>query len=220
MSSPIKQPQNRATSQEKRAAVGFRVHSGWAAMVVVGGSKAKPRLVSRPRLELAGPEPPRPVQPFHVAQKMSLEDAERYIKQIAHRAELLALQAIRAAVEKLKVEESKVAGFQLVACGIPVGSGRLAPDLKAILASHPQLHMAEGVLFRKAIASAARRLNLNVLEVPERDLITSAVKRLGLPANGLQSMLNAIGKPLGPPWTQDQKVATLAAWLALAENSD
>jgi hypothetical protein len=31
----------------------------------------------------------------------------------------------------------------------------------------------------------------------------------------LQRRVAELGKPIGPPWTQDQKFAALVAWLAL-----
>jgi hypothetical protein len=39
---------------------------------------------------------------------------------------------------------------------------------------------------------------------------------LGKPATELQSYLQKMGRELGPPWTEDEKYATLAAWLALS----
>jgi len=35
-------------------------------------------------------------------------------------------------------------------------------------------------------------------------------------AETLRRRVNEIGRPIGPPWTQDQKLACLAGWLALA----
>jgi len=37
-----------------------------------------------------------------------------------------------------------------------------------------------------------------------------------IPIEELHQLVNAIGKSVGPPWTQDQKVAALSGWLALA----
>ena len=39
---------------------------------------------------------------------------------------------------------------------------------------------------------------------------------LGLSADELTRRLAEFGRTLGPPWRQDEKLATLAAWLALA----
>jgi hypothetical protein len=34
----------------------------------------------------------------------------------------------------------------------------------------------------------------------------------------MQSRIAALGRGIGPPWTQDQKFAALVAWLALAKS--
>jgi hypothetical protein len=38
---------------------------------------------------------------------------------------------------------------------------------------------------------------------------------LKLAPDAITARLAALGKPLGPPWTQDEKLASLAAWLVL-----
>jgi hypothetical protein len=192
------------------AALGFRAHSGWAAMVALAMPMRSPKVVGRSRLELANPEIPRPVQPYHAAQKMELQEAETYIAAFAAEARNLATKAMRSAIHALKEE-----GFQVVGCGIVTGSGRPAPTVKAALASHPLLHTAEGELFRSAIIHASQRCHLSVLEVRERELFQRSVIELGLSLDALQFSLTNIGKSFGPPWGQDQKLATLVAWLAL-----
>jgi hypothetical protein len=40
-----------------------------------------------------------------------------------------------------------------------------------------------------------------------------------LAAGEVQKRLLELGRPLGPPWTQDQKYAALVAWMALADHT-
>src|SRR5579862_1868915 len=201
-------------SQLTRAALGFRAHSGWAAVIAVAKPDRALRIVGRSRFELAKQEIPRPVQPYHAAQKMELMEAEAYIAGFAQEAENLATQAIRSAVQALKKEGMLVAG-----CGICSGSGRPAPTVQAALASHPLLHTAEGELFRSAIIRAAMGCKLPVLQVRERELFQRGVGELGIPVGDLQFCLDKLGEPFGPPWGQDQKLAALAAWLALTDHA-
>jgi hypothetical protein len=49
-----------------------------------------------------------------------------------------------------------------------------------------------------------------------KDLVAQAAKTLGRSAPALQAAVAAWGKPLGPPWTQDQKLSALGGWLGLA----
>lgn len=50
---------------EAEAALGFRAHSGWAAMVALAGALNAPLVVDRRRLELADPHRTGPMQPYH-----------------------------------------------------------------------------------------------------------------------------------------------------------
>jgi len=148
-------------------------------------------VISRRHVNLAGSGPPRTVQPYHAARGLSLPDAEKAIERAASRARTLAGDAIR---EVLTHQD-------LVGCGLGLDPEVRLPSLATILASHPLLHAAEGQLFRVAIADAARDCGLMVMALPEKEL------RRHLPA--------AV-KPLGPPWREDEKLATAAALLALA----
>jgi hypothetical protein len=204
------QPESIEPSAKVRAALGFRAHSGWAAMVAVAGPARTPAVIERRRIELALPEIPRPVQPYHAAQKMELKEAEKYVKRFASDATRLAEGALGEVIDHLKQS-----GYVTVACGIPLGSGRAATTLEATLASHPLLHTAEGELFRGAIIRASEQHNLPLISVRERDLLSRGAAELGFSLPELQRRLTELGRVVGPPWGQDQKLASLVAWLAL-----
>jgi hypothetical protein len=53
------------------AALGLRAHTGWAALVVVAGSKRSPAVIQRKRIELADRDVPGSMQPYHHAQGMA-----------------------------------------------------------------------------------------------------------------------------------------------------
>ena len=194
-----------------RAALGFRAHSGWAAMVALGGPAGSPHVIERRRIELADSEVPRPVQPYHAAQNLELKEAEAYVKHFSDRARKLANQAVLAAIGSLQEM-----GYEVVGCGIPLGSGRSVPSVKAALASHPMLHTAEGDLFRGALYYAGENCGLAVTGVKEKELAARGATELGFSLDDLRLRLAEMGRQVGPPWGQDQKVATLVAWLALA----
>ena len=42
--------------------------------------------------------------------------------------------------------------------------------------------------------------------------------RTPFPGTDLQQRIGELGRSLGPPWRQDEKLASLAAWIALAES--
>ncbi len=192
-------------------ALGFRAHSGWAAAVAVSGPPSAPEVVDRRRIEIADAEDPDAKQPYHAAEGLDLKDAERLVRRCTQTSQRLA----RAAVGTI-LAELRAAGHGVVGCGLLQGSGRALPGLAGILASHALIHTAEGQMFRDILAEAGRHHDLPVLEVRERELMARCATDLGLPADKRTRRLAELGRALGPPWRQDEKLATLAAWLALA----
>jgi hypothetical protein len=187
-----------------RTALGFRAHSGWAAMVAVAGTMESPTILERRRIEIADPKLPHSKQPYHAAAGLPLAKAENLLHEATRSSRVLAIEAISAIVESLESH-----GHNVAACGVLRGSGKPLPDVAAILKSHALIHTAEGVMFRDVLEWAARECRLDVTLVREKDIDSSSISRFA-----------SIGKLIGPPWTQDQKFATVAALIALAEPGD
>ncbi|MBI3665764.1 MAG: hypothetical protein HY236_05980 [Acidobacteria bacterium] len=193
------------------AALGLRAHSGWAALVAVAGSPDSPVVIDKRRIELADPRIPGSLQPYHAAEGLPLKDAEKLVNRAIDDARRLARQACRAVLDDLREK-----GHEVIGCGILLASGRPLPALAATLASHALIHTAEGELFRDALVHASKHHDLPVTRVKERELYDGAAAGLGVPAAELLRRVTELGRPLGPPWRQDEKLATLVAWLALA----
>jgi hypothetical protein len=100
-----------------------------------------------------------------------------------------------------------------------LGSGKALPPLSKILSSHPLLHTAEGELFRDAVSRACQSCGLSTVGVKEKELSVRAREELGFSDTVIEQHLGRMGKTVGPPWRQDEKFATLAAWIALAAAS-
>lgn len=186
-----------------RAALGFRAHSGWAAVVAVAGTLEAPRLLDRRRIVIADPDLPGSKQPYHAAAELPFAQAQALVTNAIESSRTLAIDAISATLEALRRK-----GHEVTACGILVGSGKALPKLEGILASHALIHTAEGEMFRDVLQWAAR----------ECDLAVTAVREKSLPPDSLQAIAS-LGKLIGPPWTLDQKYATLAALSALVPNA-
>ena len=102
-------------------------------------------------------------------------------------------------------------------CALLLASGRPLPgNLHAILASHAFIHAAEGEMYRDVLVRASEHLSLRVTGVRERDVLARAAEATGRTASELQRRVAEMGRALGPPWRQDEKLATLVAWVALA----
>jgi hypothetical protein len=195
-----------------RAALGLRAHSGWAAVVAVAGRPDAPVVLEGRRIVIADPAIHGSKQPFHAAEGWPLPKAEEYLKRCTQSTNSLARQAMSAVVAHLQKQ-----GHEVVGCGLLAASGRPVPDsLADTLASHAMIHTAEGDFFRTALAEAAEDCKIRVTRVKEKELLARGAEGLGKPASELQRRLAELGKPLGSPWTQDEKYATLVGWLVLA----
>ena len=195
----------------ERAAIGLRAHSGWAALVAVAGSFDSPQVIARRRIEIADASIHGSKQPFHKAEPMELSDAKAYIKRCTDSTRRLSRDAVQAAIDGLRDKR-----YEAAACGIILGSGRSLPDLAGILASHALIHTAEGEFFRKALMEASEHCKLPLAGIKEKELLDRASAQFRIPRDKLDRRLTEIGKPLGAPWTQDQKYAALAGWMSLS----
>ena len=192
------------------AAIGFRTHSGWAALIAITGPATGPQLLDRHRLELCDPHDSHAKQPYHAAESLDFTEAEKLINGSIRSSQRLAVQAMRTIITDLEQQ-----GHKVTTAAILTASGRPLPDLKAILASHARIHAAEGEMFRNVLAHACKQCGLSITRIREREVLPTAASSVGLSEVKLQEHLAAFGKQLGPPWTQDEKFATLAAWVGL-----
>lgn len=190
-------------------ALGLRAHSGWAALVALAGPPGSPAVADRRRVTLAGPGIPK--QPYHAAENLRLEKATELIRHCVRGSRGLARQAFRETIA-----DARRKGYVVVACGQLLASGRPLPGLAAVLASHALIHTADGEHFRDAIAHAAAHQKLPVTSVREKEIWARASAELEIPLAELERRIHAMGRVIGPPWAEDQKLAALAAWIALA----
>ena len=194
----------------QRAAIGFRVHSGWAAMVAVALEDGLPVVLERQKLLLVKTFSYTFRQPYHTAEKMPLNDAAEFVRGVETESRELALEGIRLLQKELEKLHYKVCGSSLL-----LASGRTLPEFEKILASHAMIHTADGELFRDAIRRSCERAKLPLTAIKERELLAAAAKRLNKRPEFLNRHVAALGKSLGPPWTTDEKLSALGAWFVL-----
>ena len=197
----------------KPANLGFAPHSGWAALVVVGGDARSPHVVLRQRIEMTD-RTPGAAQPYHAVEGRPLAEAGRRLDRYKESADAMAYEALQTVVEELRTR-----GYAPRASGILQSSGRQGDPLEAILASHALIHTADGNHFRDALAQASTRCGLDVQRVPQKTLLDRASTALGQPGPRLQATVQDLRKAVGPPWGADQKAAALVAWLLMAGES-
>jgi hypothetical protein len=190
-----------------RVAVGVRAHSGWAVVAVVGGTIEAPRILDRRRIEIV-PDDQAYRQPYHAAVELGVKNGRALVKRSAEHAEKASLVALRDI-------ERAVAPRRVASCAI------LAPLLKGpirledALRSHALVHTAEGLLFREAVARAAVTCGLSVCAFFEREILAEASGTWRWNQDRLERRLSELRREVGPPWTRDEKLATVAGLLAL-----
>ncbi len=195
----------------KQAAVGFRAHSGWTALVAIALTDEAPTVLARERLQLVKTFTYEFRQPYHTARNMSLAEAGAFLSRLRAEARALAFRALRKLQADLDAQD-----YKLACSGILLASGRPLPELAKILASHSIIHTADGEFFREALLHGSARCGLKSISVKEREVAKEAAQLLGMKPSEVTRRIAKLGKPLGPPWSMDEKLACAVAWLALA----
>jgi hypothetical protein len=197
------------------AALGFRLHTGWAALVAIAGVPGKFQVFLRRRVELLprGDSVPRFV--YHKAAELPPSEAAELVS----RAEAASEESARTAVKEVLDHLGSLA-VTVKAGGIPCSSRSVPTDLSAVLRSHPMIHTAEGVLYQRAVTSACQVCGLAVFSVREREVWRDAARSWSLKEEEMRQQVDGLRKSVGAPWATDQKTAMAFALLALREVTD
>ena len=192
------------------AALGFSLHTGWAAAIAVTDDGDGIDVVLRRRLELLPSAASLPRFVYHRAAELDLAEAEKLIQSALAAARAAARNAIEEALHA-----TSAGGWKIRVAGIPTGSTAVPNELPRILAAHTLIHAAEGQLFQDALAEACETCGLRHFSVRQRDLWTKAAEASGMDEKRLRANIDGLRKTAGPPWSADQKIATAAALFAL-----
>ncbi|HEV8573686.1 MAG TPA: hypothetical protein VGR43_03160 [Dehalococcoidia bacterium] len=194
------------------AAVGFSSHSGWVAVVCLGGSANAPVVIERTRVLLTSA--PLPREPYHEAKRREPELAGKIVTAAAEEARALAAEAITGLANSVGAQ-----GYELIASGIVLSGTRPGFTLSQALSTHAAMHGAEGWLFREALIDASRKCGLRTTGVGERDLLGRAASAFVTSEDSVSALVQRLGRGLGSPWGKDQKAAATAALVALSLSS-
>jgi hypothetical protein len=196
------------------AIIGVSDHGGWAVLVAATRDGA---VLDRRRIELIAPG--LPSFPHHHeaqwaqgryldvpwARKVSLEEAFELIK----RAQASAIECATASLDTVATEvDAKITGLAIRACP------ELPPTVAERVADQRAQTMADSVMYREALAGAAKARGWAVHWYDKKTVFDAAARALGL--EKIDPLLAKLGKSLGPPWQADHKLATAAAIAAPA----
>jgi hypothetical protein len=184
------------------AIIGVSDHSGWAVLVTATSDGT---LLDRRRVELVASGLPK-LPHHHEAQKLPLEDALNLIERVrmsAERHATLALEALAIAVS------SRIQGIAIRECP------PLPPTIAERLTNYRAQNVADTVMYRMALAGAAEARGWAVHWYQRKKVLDTA--RDALHVADLDAYSLDVRKSIGPPWTNDHKVAMAAAVVAASD---
>jgi hypothetical protein len=192
-----------------RAALGFSVHVGWAAVVAIARRGNELELVLKDKITMATTFEEGAV--YHMAESLEASKAETWIETSKRKHTERAEAELEAHLAELRKENCEV-----VAAGIVANASKKPlPPLESILKSHALVHTAEGELYRAIIENISNDHGAPAIRIPAKELPVRATKAARYSVNELIDLLAKLGKKSGKPWTKDQKEASLAAIVAL-----
>jgi hypothetical protein len=189
------------------ALLGFRPHTYWTAVAAVAGTAEAPEVLDRRRLVFAGPDEK---FAYHRAAEVDPATAAAVIERARAGAEARAEREIRKLLDELARE-----GVTVLAAATAAATAKLPGTLADVLGSHTRIHAAEGIFAREVIAAACAAAGLEVHRVVEHELAALTADLLGGGPQAVAARLKGMGTALGPPWSEDFKLAVEAAWLHL-----
>ena len=198
-----------AVIKTQTAALGFRVKSGWAAVVLLTDTAHFLQLSDVSRIELCDPRLPETQQPYHAAMgkletdPTKLNQRERVVRSISQQS-----------LARL-LKDYRQKGFRIMRAALVVGS---QIDPANIANPHIRAHALEGRLFRSALAETLQDHEIRTEVLLERDAYPSVAARLKQSSDNVKRAIQDLGRSApakGRPWRAEQKLAALAALFAL-----
>jgi hypothetical protein len=193
------------------AAIGLRVRTGRAVVVVLRGTRAAPEIVLRQELRLYDPDVPESMQPYHHELDDSGPAGTAARRRGCQAAQRITRRAIRALLGDLRSRGLDPRGAAAVVSSLV--------DPARIGGAHPRAHAEEGKLYREAVESALDASGLQSTTLLEKAVHAAAAAQLAATQRQLDAMLKTFAGAVGAPWRAYEKQAALAAWIALPKKT-
>ncbi len=194
-------------AKSESIAIGLRVKTGRATVVVLSGPASAPIVLARKSIQLWDPAIPESHQPYHAELELPAEESARVVPRALEAVERVALAALRELVDEVRASRRPICAIAMV-----TGSGT---DPESIRNLHMRAHAREGQLFPRALAAAAKLLRIPALTIVEADAFTKGATALSKTPAALKDEVTELGRAVGKPWGSEEKTAAAAAWLAL-----
>jgi hypothetical protein len=184
--------------------IGVSDHGGWAVLVTVARDGT---LLDRRRVELVDEGLPK--IPHHSeGQRLPLDEAVELVERVRVSAEkhaVLALDSVAKAVPR-------ILGIALRKCQL------LPPTIAERIKDYRAQNVADWVMYRKALASAAEARGWPAHWYEAKTVLETAPQALHV--KDLDAHFLNVRKTLGPPWNNDHKLAMSAAIVAANESAE
>jgi hypothetical protein len=119
----------------------------------------------------------------------------------------------RVARQSIKRLLAEYRGFVIRRAALVIGS-QIGPA--SIANPHIRAHALEGQLFRTTLDDALRAHRIRTVILIERDAYSKASARLKKTSSDVRRVTQNLGRSGEGPWRAEQKLAALAAWIALS----
>jgi hypothetical protein len=198
--------------------LGFRAVRGGSVVVGVVAGGGEPRVVLSEMLSTAAEGDRLSLEPYRVAFEMergpdggASAGASAAVAEGRKRQEMLAASGLGEIVGKLRG-----AGCEPAVAALLVNRAGWIGDLLAYSLSWPEhAPVADGLAVRDAVRFACGHCGVEIAEMDEKSLQEVAAAQLRLPSRDIDVRLKLLGAAIGRPWRKEQKLACLAAWLAV-----
>jgi hypothetical protein len=194
------------------AAIGLRAQRGGAIAVAIAIEAGEARILASTIIETHAPNDRLSLEPYGVAAGMPPAGAAAAVAEGRRRQDRLATEGLRALAHRLGEAE-----YQPTVAALLVNrAGWITDLLEYSRAWAEHVAVAEGLAVRDALRFGLRQNGIVLIEQDEKSLQAHAAITLGLSPAGIEAQLKIFGKTVGKPWRKEQKLACLAAWVALA----
>jgi len=193
------------------AGLGFRVKSGWAMAALLAGPSNSPKLVRCEAVLLSDPQVPHSKQPYHPALELPEKEGKASVQELRR---VVSGAAERSVADLLK--QASAAGYEVRGAALVVGS---VVDPASLHNEHIRAHALEGQLFRTVLEDALHAREIACAVFLEKGAYAKAAITLGMTEAKAKSTTAGLGKSHDGSWRAEEKLAALAAWIALTTSN-
>jgi len=206
----------------RQVGLGLRARKGGAVVVGLDLEDGRPRVLISTLLATGADGDRLSLEPYRLAAEMARDRsgaasvaAAAAVAEGRRRQNELAVAGLQRVLQQLDE-----AGFNPVVAALLVNRAGWVTDLLAYSSAWPEhVPVAEGLAVRAALRFAIQECRLETAELDEKSVFDRAENVLGLSSTQIDARLKDLGSTAGTPWRKEQKLACVAAWIAITAST-